>query len=95
MSEDDVTLLSKEWIRENWDYENDNAPKSVQLVKMVHEWHIVIPGLLASAIVCSTFWYCGADDLTIALAFFACTGGGYRLFFPTWWCSTISGDQAG
>lgn len=80
---------SKDWIRQNWDHENDTAGKWVLLTKLLHEWHIALPGTVAGVVVAVVFYYLGASDIEVASAFFGPFGLGYTLFFNQWWCSTI------
>lgn len=89
MSQDDPQFGTKEWVRHHWDEEHDNAPKKVVLIKLLHEYHIAIPGLLIGLTSAAAFWYYGAEPLEIISALFGGIGGGYALFFNTWWCSTL------
>lgn len=91
MSGDGPKRYSKEWIRENWDYDRDTASKDVMLVKLLHEWHIAIPGFLVGLFVCGLLWSYDVAELRIILTGLGLFGAGYRVFFPKWWCSTLSG----
>ncbi|WP_280585068.1 hypothetical protein [Halorubrum sp. Boch-26] len=90
MSDDDIQKYSKEWIRENWDYEQDTGSPLVQLVKVVHELHIAIPGIVAATVVCPILWYYEMSTLQIVSTGLGTIGGGYALFFNQWWCATLS-----
>lgn len=92
-SENSVSKYSKEWVRENWDYEEDNARKSVVLVKLFHEWHILLPGAIVGLIPAGTFWHLEAGLIEVFGSYFAVFGGGYVLFFQMWWCSTVTGEN--
>jgi len=94
MSQDDPKRFSKEWIRQNWDYERNTASKEVQLVKVVHEWHIALPGFLAALVVCSVLWLYDSPELRIILGGLGVFGPAYVAFFQKWWCSTLSGARA-
>lgn len=83
--------FTKAWVRENWDYDRNTAPKPVLLVKLVHEWHIAVPGIVAAVIVSLAYYSVGATDLEIVSAFFGTFGIAYGLFFTEWWCSVLSG----
>ncbi|MBP1985970.1 hypothetical protein [Halolamina salifodinae] len=82
--------FSKEWIREEWDEEHDTAPKEVQLAKIVHEWHIALPGTLLGLIAVLGMWYLGQPLLETAGTFCAFFAGGYARFYSTLWCSTLA-----
>jgi hypothetical protein len=90
MSEDSPTRYSKEWIREEWDYENDTARKSVQLVKLVHEWHIALPGVVVGAVVSIVGWQVSLSPVQAFGVFATFAAGGYKLLYPEWWCSTLA-----
>jgi hypothetical protein len=88
--DDDIRRFSKEWVRDNWDYNRDSGPPLVQLVKAVHESHIFLPGITGAALACSAFWLVGASEAKILSVGVTAIGGGYALFFQVWWCSTLS-----
>lgn len=90
MVKDSPRRFSKQWVRENWDYEQETGPRLVQLVKLIHEFHIAIPGTIATLVVCYTLWAYDVPELRIILTGFGTFGTGYALFFGKWWCSTLS-----
>ncbi|MGB9934092.1 hypothetical protein [Haloarcula amylolytica] len=89
MSDDEPQRGTKAWVRYHWDEEHNTAPKQVLLIKLLHEYHIIIPGLVAGALSATAFWQAGASQLQILSALFTPIGGGYALFFQMWWCSTL------
>jgi len=89
MSEDEPQFGTREWVRYHWDEEEDNASKKVILVKLIHEYHIAIPGLVVGLASATAFWYFGAGPTEILSALFGGIGGGYALLYESWWCSTL------
>lgn len=84
------TRFSTAWIREKWDYEEDNAPKEVLLAKLIHEYHIAIPGIFVAVLMAYVFFRVGASSGEIIGAAATAFGASYYLFFPHWWCSVLA-----
>lgn len=89
-NEENVALFSKEWVRYHWDDERDQGPPLVQLVKLVHESHILIPGFGFSLPPAYLYYYVGSPDLRIITAFVSFFGIAYFTFFKEWWCSVVT-----
>lgn len=92
MSEDDESprRFTKEWIRQEWDDEHDTARKEVQLAKIVHEWHIALPGTILGILAALGAWYLGRPPAEIVGVFTSFFAGGYARFYSTLWCSTLA-----
>lgn len=91
MSASDSTILTKDWVRDNWNHDTDRAPHLVMLVKVVHEWHIAFFPTLGAAIAGAVLYYLDASTLSVAGSIMSVWGIGYAAFFSKWWCTTVKG----
>lgn len=88
--EDSLQRFTKEWVREEWDEEKDTASKGVQITKIIHEWHIAVPGLVLGLAPAVTFYIWGTGTTEIIGSYFGVAFMTYRLLFPHLWCSTLA-----
>jgi hypothetical protein len=77
-------------VRQNWDYERDQGPPKVQLVKLYHEKHIAYPGLLGAGVLFLLLRSVDAPEVRTIIAVSGTFGTAFAIFFNTWWCATVS-----
>lgn len=85
-----VEPWTRDWVRAHWDDQHGTAPRAVLFAKLLHEWHIGVPGFVAAVVVGWVFWLLDADAVYVVASAFTAFGGGYALFYPSWWCSTVT-----
>lgn len=81
---------SKEWVRQNYDPEQEVATREAQIAKLVHEWHIALPGLLIGLVPATILANTGAPMQRVLLTYVGVCGTAYALFFKQLWCSTLA-----
>jgi|GEM_PF-5304600 len=90
MSDDNPDKYSEEWVRQNWDYERDQGPPRVQLVKLYHEKHIAYPGFLGAGVLFLLLRSTNAPEVQSIIAAAGAFGTCFGVFFSEWWCGTVS-----
>jgi hypothetical protein len=91
----DVRKYSKGWVRRRYDRDRDTATATVQLAKLIHEWHIALPGAVLGVVPAAVFWVTGAPLRETLVAYFSVFGGAYAILYPQLWCSTLADPSHG
>lgn len=81
---------SKEWVRQNYDPEQEVATREAQIAKLAHEWHIALPGLVIGLVPATILASTGAPMQRVLLTYVGVCGTAYGLFFKQLWCSTLA-----
>ena len=84
---------TKEWIRYHWDHELDSAPKDVLMIKLLHEYHIAIPGTVIAILAFALLNSAGLSTEVIAPTALTAFVTGYGIYFNKMWCSTLAEKQ--
>lgn len=81
---------SKAWVRRQYDSDREVATRGAQLAKLLHEWHIALPGVLLGMVPAAVVASTGASIQRVLLTYFGVFGTAYGLFFKQLWCSTLA-----
>jgi hypothetical protein len=90
MSEDSPTRYTKEWVREEWDYEQDTGRPLVILVKLIHEWYPAGIAAVFAPIAAGVLVYLNRPTFEVVTAFMSVFGGTYAVFLVIFWCTTLA-----
>jgi len=81
---------SKEWVRENWDYERGGSRKHVEVMKLLHEFHIVLIPILGATLIGGIPGLFGLPLKFVVPLAAATLAAGWKALAGQWWCSTLT-----
>ena len=93
-SDDEPRRYTKAWVRANYDFDRETATPAVQLVKLVHEWHITAVSALVGLCAMIAFRLSGAPAVESVFASTGVFGFCFKIFFGEWWCSTLAETES-